>query len=185
MLHRCPTHPLSAVAHGELDVTTRRTLDVVPAVAIIEGDIFCFDGECATVGHCVPSIHREIDKNLLNLGRIDLDRAEIFVENHRQIDVFADKAYEGFLRKKNHFIEVDDFWSNDLSSGKGQQLCGDVAGAKGGFFNFPEVFYDGMLFCEAQFRQIHVSQNDAEHIVEIVCHNPRQDGPLFPFSVPA
>ncbi len=78
-------------------------------------------------------------------------------------------------------VQIQNFWFNDLFSGKSQQLFGQISGSPGRVLDFFQVWagiqiLPGVL--EGKFR---MPQNHPQHIVEIMGHSSCQPAHGFHF----
>ena len=99
---------MARVAHGEHGIRARHNLDVGLSIAFIEFDVGGFDGESASLRHRVPRIDGEVHDDLVDLPRVDLDRAEVGRQSRRELDILADQTLKQFSRVNDDGVEIDD-----------------------------------------------------------------------------
>ena len=92
MPHRFPVHPRSVIADAQLDVMTGCKVEVIPTIEFIDGNVPGFDRQLSAMRHRVTGIHRQVDQDLFDLGRINLDHPGLFFDPDLHSDVLTDKA---------------------------------------------------------------------------------------------
>jgi hypothetical protein len=58
-------------------------------IVLVQIDIPGFNGEFASLGHCVPSIDGKIHDDLLNPSWVGIDLSQTWLSNGNELDIFA------------------------------------------------------------------------------------------------
>ena len=117
----------------------------------------------AAVRHRVACVDREVDEDLLELARIDLDVGQPGLERRRQANLRADCAGEHRLHLHDDAIEIDTLDLHHLPAPEGEQLTGERAGALCGGQQFRDL-----LGWRAILQNLAVSDHDRQQVVEVV-----------------
>ena len=132
-------HAAAGVADGKHHILAGSGLRVFGAVGLIEGRISRLDGEHTHPLDGVAGVDHEVGKNLIDLGRIDLDGGVPDSRNPDQFDILADEPAQHFKHHGHGIVQIQNLGDNLLFAGKGQQLPGQVGGALGGILDLLQV----------------------------------------------
>jgi integrase len=67
----------SRIGHTDLHVTSRLGLDVHGSVLLVQNAVLDADGQVAAVGHGIPGVHAQVQKNLMHLGGVSKNGPDI------------------------------------------------------------------------------------------------------------
>jgi hypothetical protein len=82
-------HADAGIAHGEPHVFAGHDLGIRKGALGVEHHVGGPEGEPPAGGHRVPRVDRQVDQDLLELPRIDVDRPEIIRRTLDDLDVVA------------------------------------------------------------------------------------------------
>ena len=109
-------------------------------VGDVELDVGGLDGDAAAAGHGVAGVHRQVEKDLLQLTGVHLDQPGAGAGGDDALDVLADQAAEHLFGVGNGGVEVDDLGHDHLSAAEDQQLPGQGRGPLAGLANLGHQF---------------------------------------------
>ena len=67
----------------EHHIAAGRDARVFACAFFLEGKFFCFDGQAAAIGHCVPGIEDQVQQHLDEVGGIDSDPSYLYSGRNR------------------------------------------------------------------------------------------------------
>ncbi len=100
-------HPLTRVVNREENIFPRSQLGLAAAIIFIQNDIPRFDSERATIGHCIPCIHRKIHQDLFNLRGIGIDMVKVAREMQFNLDHLGDGSFQQQPHILHNPVEVN------------------------------------------------------------------------------
>ena len=140
----------------------------------IKGVMPRLDRDRSDAGDRVTGVDAEIRKNLIHLQRIDLHRPQVCPRGQGKPDILADKPLQHLENFGDLPVQIKDHGGDDLFTGKGQQLPGQLGGVHSGVTNPLQVGLERTIRLRFHQPQICMAEDDPQHIVEIVRHTSRQ-----------
>ncbi len=138
------------------------------AVARVKGDRSGLDGDLAGVGDGVPGVHAQVHQDLIDLGWIDLDRAQTLARDPGQVNVLADQPPNHGQQARHRVVEIKHLGVDGLPAGKAEQLPGEISGPTGCIVDVAQAGVERLLrgkFAQGQFG---VTEDDRQHVVEVM-----------------
>ena len=121
------------------------------------------DVKGAAFRHRIPRVDGEVDEDLLELSRIDLDMGQPRLERGRHADLCAQRSGQHRLHLHDHAIEIHSLDLHHLSAAECQQLPGQRAGALGGGQQLRDLRRGVAIL-----QNLAIADHDREQVVEIV-----------------
>src|SRR5208283_3824061 len=120
------------------------------------------------IGNGIAGVDSEVDQDLIDLGRIHLHRPWARCRVPLQGNVFSYQAPQHRQSFRYGLVQVQRAWSGVLPASKDQQLTGQLRGTLGSFSYFLNAFVGGVPGHKSLGDQIRLTENDRQHVVEIV-----------------
>ena len=134
-----------------------------------------FNGQSATLRHCVTSIDDKINDDLLNLSRIGLHASHRRIQDYGQFDVLPNERAEHLRSFYDYCIKVENDRLKHLLAAECQKLLSQGSSSVCGFLNRLHssvqyfVAFDGL-----GQHQIRMTYNRRQNVVEVMGHSPCQ-----------
>ena len=162
--------PLSLTV--QQDIVSGHESEMFPAIGLVKMDIGGFNRQLAAVGMA----SRALTARLTRIWSIWEGSNLIFQRSfsgwkRRSMSSPISRA-SVFWVSRNQIVQIHRLGRNDLLSGKSEELTGDVPGVLGRLFDLHHILQEGIAAGQPGFDQFRISENDAEHIVEIMRHAP-------------
>ena len=126
----------------------------------------------AAVGHGIARVEAEVEQNLLELGTVGADHAQLFSALKLGRNVLADHTPSKTQCLGDDLVGVKLLDLLHLTPSKGQQLLGEFGGAVAGFHHFIEILVNVLAFAYLLLCQLHIAHDDHQQVVELVCNAP-------------
>src|SRR5690606_41031901 len=121
-----PTYALALVGAGEAHPAAWREPARIP---LLRDDLVATDGELAPAGHRVARVEREVDEDLLHLGRVHAHRREVAREIELHADPGREEAGEHAVGIPHDLVEHDGLEARRLALAEGHELARERRGA--------------------------------------------------------
>jgi hypothetical protein len=161
-------HPDAGVAHREHHVGAGGDVGMEPRVVFVQLHVLGLDRELPALGHGVPSVHDEIEEDLLHLRRVGLDAAQAAGRRRDEVDVLADEASEHGLDLADDGVQIQDLRSEHLLPAEGEELAREVGRVLGGLLDEADPPVQGIARREPTVEEVGMAPDHGEEIVEVV-----------------
>jgi hypothetical protein len=139
MAHHDGRHALPTVAHTQSDISSGDVRRASEDRIGLDDDIGGVNAQGAAVGHGVAGVDGQVDQDLLDLARVGEDRQRIVTQRSAQLDICAKGSAEKVLDPAYPVVEVEHLGADNLSSGEGQKLVGQICSASSGLFDLVNI----------------------------------------------
>jgi hypothetical protein len=85
-------HPPAGVRNGQKTAFSGLGTDQGPATVFIKGDVSGLEDEFAAIRHCILRVYREVEYNMLDLGRIAIDGAQVISQTRFNMNRFRNRS---------------------------------------------------------------------------------------------
>src|SRR5262249_53223236 len=139
----------------------------ITRIDLVQVDIRSLNGKFAATRHRVARVHHQVHDDLLELGTVCANGAQIRGENSAHSDVFTDQASKHLLKILHECIEIEDLGLQNLSPTESKQLACERSRASRGVVN---TFETAAIFRRraAVQEKAAVASDYREEIVEVV-----------------
>ncbi len=180
-VHGFGVYAAAIVADDQDHMITRQASRVVDRVLFVKGRCIGLYGDLAHIVDGVPGVDAEIGQNLVDLSGIDSDRPDRVARQPFQGDILSDEALEQTYHAGDGSIEVENFGRYGLFAGKHKKLAGQVGGSFAGFSDLLQIRVKGPGWVHLFQSHVGMSDDHAEHVVEIMGHAAGQPAHGFHF----
>jgi len=123
-------HADAGVRDRQAGVITGRHAMTPLDVLLVQRDARGPDAQPAAAGHGVAGVDGEVQKHLLELPGVGVDRACGGIERRGELDVLAEQAPQHPVHVRDHGIDVEHLGSEHLPAAERQQLPRELRGPK-------------------------------------------------------
>src|SRR5580704_3122322 len=109
----------------------------------VDGDIPRSDGQDPAIRHRIACVHRQVEKNLLDLSSISSHGLEGARSAGDQLHVFTDGSAKQGLDFGDDVVDVEDLEVSYLSPSEGEELVGEPGSSIRGRGNLGDVAEHG------------------------------------------
>ena len=120
MFHDFGRHAHPGVGDRQADIRSRGRAQVHPGVGDVQSDVRGCEGQPSPIRHRIPSVHRQIDDHLLELGAVGHGQALLRILVHHQLHVFADQPAEHRGQAVEYVVEAQQLGLHHLATAEGQ-----------------------------------------------------------------
>jgi len=117
-------HAAAVVTDSQPYIFSLCRLRIGGAVSGVDGLIPRLDCDSAGVINGIPGVDAEVGQDLVDLGRVQLDRPKFCARPPGETDILADKPLQHPEHSGHGIVQFQYFGDDCLLSGKGQQLSG-------------------------------------------------------------
>ena len=120
--------------------------------------------------HGIPSVHREIDDDLLELLRVGANGSQFAIVANGELDLAAHQPLEQLAHLADHVGHLQHHRAQRLLAAEGEQLASERGGAVGIGLDLLDVVVIAVARRVAQQHKVAIADDRSEHIVEIMRH---------------
>jgi len=170
VIHSFCVHAAAVVADRQHYIFAGSEAGVHSAVGFVKSYVVSLNGYLAGIGNGIPGIDKKVGENLVELGRIHVDRPQALAWHPGKIYVLSDEPPQHCKHPIHAFVQVYCLGRNGLLPGKGQKLPGNINRTLGRLANFYKVVKEWMRFIQLVLCKLRMPKNHPKHIVEIMRH---------------
>ena len=159
-------------------------------MAFLHGEMLCsedlvqfdgssFENEFSASRHGIARVHSQVENDLVQLARVNLDDRGRTTRYHRDLDIISHERADKFHNVFESSIQVDQLGLQARFPSEGQQLACEGSAALDGFANIAYVLTRVASGIDAVAKQFGAGGDDAEDVIEIVCNPACQPADSF------
>jgi hypothetical protein len=133
----------------------------------------------STVSVPTPEIASLVDQNLVDLRRVDSDRPQVSLRLPLDLHVFADEPAQHLEHLRDGVVQVQDSGRGALPAGKREQLARQLGRPHGRPADLLDARTERLIGVHLLDGQLRVSEDHAQHVVEVMGDPARQAAHRF------
>ena len=161
-------HADTSVADGEQDIVAFLHGEMLCSEDLVQFDGSSFENEFSASRHGVARVHSQVENDLIQLARVNLDDRGRTTRYHRDLDIISHERADKFHNVFESNIQVDQLGLQARFPSEGQQLACEGSAALDGFTNIAYVLTRVASGIDAVAKQFGAGGDDAENVIEIV-----------------
>jgi hypothetical protein len=155
-------HAGAGVGYGQRDQLA------VPGDAGVRVEVSRLDAQPPAARHGGAGVHDQVHDHLLDLGAVDGDRMQVFLDQGQEFDVLADGPPQQLLDAGDDVVEVERLGLGGLQPAEDQELPGEGGGMLGRLGDLQCVVPDRMIAGQRAGDFAGVGHDHREDVVEVV-----------------